>query len=721
MPQKLSKLTLMVLPWLVLAGFMFLWRADLDTVHVLRLKLFDFYQQTWPREAPENAPVVIIDIDEKSLAEIGQWPWPRTTLGKVVEQSFAYGAKALGFDAVFAEPDRSSPENAMEEWGLEDQTRRELANLPSHDRIFTRAMERAGNVVLGFAIDFSQGFVPEEDIDLFSTVSGDVNAALPWVPHVPALVRNLEDLEYAAPGLGWFGYIPDPDNIIRKVPLLLAHNNVLLAPLSLELLKLYLGEKAPIVPVMHQNGGLKGLAVGETFIPTDRNGMYWLHFRKFSKNNYISAVDLLKGNVPEGFLKDKMAIVGVSAKGLLDLRATPLDAAMPGVDVHAQFIETALSNDYLSRPYMLQSLEMWVTLLLGALLIFCVERFGAIRSGALALLVAGGIVVGGLWAFYRYGLLVDVLLPLITLVGLYMVHNFIKYVQEEASRKAIRSAFGHYLSPELVNILTRDPDRLKLGGEEKEMTMLFSDIRGFTTLSEGFGPEELTAFINAYLTPMTDIIMQQQGTIDKYMGDAVMAFWNAPLDIDNHAEQACRSACLMLEKLNKLNEKWQIEGLPPIDIGIGINTGKVSVGNMGSDQRFDYTVLGDAVNLASRLEGACKMYGVKIVVSETTVSQVDTGFFIPLDLVIVKGKTEPVEVFELVRLGQPTPEENMERDTIAALIKNFRSRNWDEALNLCAEVKHHPALRDLYITRINEYKKNPPPPEWNGAVERREK
>jgi adenylate cyclase len=354
---------------------------------------------------------------------------------------------------------------------------------------------------------------------------------------------------------------------------------------------------------------------------------------------------------------------------------------------------------------------------MGFFMMLFMEKQSAVKSFVFAIFVLTGTLGGCVWVFIEYGLLIDVGLPLIALGVVFTMHNFVKYAKEEAAKKEIRNAFGHYLSSDMVNILTENTDSLILGGTEKELTILFSDIRSFTTISEGLGPDELTTFINEYLTPMTDSIMNHEGTIDKYMGDAIMAFWNAPLDIKDHTYQCCSSALEQMKMLEELNVGWAQKGLPPIKIGIGINTGLACVGNMGSTQRFDYTVLGDSINLAARLESSSKMYGVDIVVSQYVKDVIGSrGVFMPIDLVIVKGKTEPVATYALLGLEEATDEAKANATIMEDFMELYKARQWLKAKKKLAELpQEHEVLKKLYEDRMASYRKSPPPKNWDGS------
>lgn len=690
------------------------WGSEPQFARVLRLKLFDLYQQTWPRELVD-LPVYIVDIDEKSLAEIGQWPWSRNVMAELVEKTFEAGTKSMAFDIVFAEPDRTSPSVISKNWNLNDEAKKSLAALPDNDDIFAKTVAKYP-VVMGFTLLFNEDDVVEKDLIPAVGIGGRGNYA-DFIPHANGTVRNIGKLEENANSIGWFGYLPEVDNIIRRLPSLVTINieedgevyQELFPPLALELLRLYQGKNN--LTAISDEHGMKAIKAGEYELPTDADGYYWIRFRKGDRNNYISAADVLSGNVPEGMLKDSMVLVGTSAMGLLDMRTTPLDVSLPGVDVHAQIIENILTESFLHRPAWVLYAEFLYVLISAMCVLILVHYVGALWGWLIASSFAASVVGVSVWAFIQHGFLLDAVFPLLTISIMYLMQLVLKYAKEEASKKAIRSAFGHYLSKDLVNILTKDPTHLQLGGEEKEMTFLFSDIRGFTSLSEGLTPQQLTSFMNSYLTPMTDIVMSHQGTIDKYMGDAIMAFWNAPLDIQDHAIEACTSALAMMNALEELNSEWNANDLPSLDIGIGIHTGIASVGNMGSDQRFDYSVLGDSVNLASRLEGLCKLYGVNIILSEDTNRQAPDFNAILIDTVRVKGKSESVNIYSLSHSFVAM----QEKDDIEAGIKFYRFQQWNEAEECFERVHAHLTLKSLYLQRIKEYKTNPPPLDWDGS------
>ncbi len=623
---------------------------DPAPVEFLRLKTIDFYQVLKPREAAVGA-VAIVDIDEESLAEIGQWPWPRTVIARLVRQFARYGVAAAGLDIVFPEPDRMSPgtiADAVEK--IDPAAATVLRGLPSNDAVLAEAL-RGARVVLGQAGYARPGVGRAVELRKTSiaTIGGDPR---PFLAHFPSLVRNLPELERAASGLGVITQNPERDGIVRRVPGAITVGGQVYPTLALEILRVATGQKTFAVRTERQ--GVKNIVVQRISIPTDRQGRLWVYFAPYDPARYISAKDVLAGTVAKERLAGKLVLVGTSAVGLLDMKATPLGTSVPGVEVHAQLLETILSKSHITRPNGAVGAEIIGSLVIGLLMIVFVPMMGALRSLAVGMATLA-VVAGGAWYLYsEERLLLDVSFPLLAGIVVYGVVTYLNYVREEAAKRQVRDAFSHYISPALVEQLAAHPDQLALGGEMKEVTLLFGDIRGFTTISEQFDAQGLTGLINRFLTPMTEIILGTRGTIDKYIGDCIMAFWNAPLDDPEHARNACSAALEMIRQLESLNQRWrreaEAEGRPhvPIHIGVGVNTGVCCVGNMGSDQRFDYSVLGDDVNLASRLEGQTKIYGVDIIIGENTRAQVPDYAVLEADVVKVKGKTRATRIYALI-------------------------------------------------------------------------
>src|SRR5882672_5717079 len=415
--------------------------------------------------------------------------------------------------------------------------------------------------------------------------------------------------------------------------------------LSFEMLRVATGTDT--IFIRADKAGIKSFAVKGFEVPTDRNGQLWVHFARRDPSIYVSAVDVLVGNVAREKVANKLLLIGTSAVGLLDVKTTPVDPVMPGVEIHAQVLESALTRAVLSQPSYAIVIEFCAAMVLGLLVIAVAPLFGPASLVAVGAMFAT-LLIGTSWYFYtQQRLLIDFTYPLLSTTLIYLTLIFASFVREQAQRRQIRSAFGRYLSPALVEQLAQSPEKLVLGGEEREMTIMFSDMRGFTSISESFknDPQGLTALMNRFLTPLTNAILERKGYIDKYMGDAIMAFWNAPLDDGAHQINACEAAVDMLERIDLLNKQREFEAKEgghvyiPLNVGVGLNTGTCVVGNMGSDLRFDYSVLGDSVNLASRLEGQSKEYGFPIIVgSRTALAAREKFAILELDFIMVKGK-----------------------------------------------------------------------------------
>ncbi|MGB0683838.1 MAG: CHASE2 domain-containing protein [Magnetovibrionaceae bacterium] len=719
-----------VIGFLLLIGFVVLQVADPEPIQFARVKVFDFYQQIQPRDIPpaEQKPVTIIDLDEESLAEVGQWPWPRTVIAQMVQNLFQMGAGQVAFDVVFAEPDRMNPENVIETmYGLDDDTKARIAQLPGNDAVLANIVKQTP-VVLGQA-----AYWEELDVRESGPVKRTVALLGPephaFLPSFRSLVRNVETIEQAANAHGIFSLVPEPDGIVRRVPTLFAYDGDLYPSLTVEMLRMAFGR--PTIAVQTDVAGVKAVKVAPGAIfNTDNKGRVWPYFSQSDRAKYVSAKDVLNGTAAPELIKGKLTIVGTSAVGLLDIRSTPVDPIMPGVEVHVQLIEALLTGKTLTRPNNVVGAELFFTLLGGLLMIALVPMVGALWTLFVFLAMAGG-AAGTSWYFFSEELvLVDAIYPVLAIFILYVVLNYVGFIQEERSKKQVRSAFSHYLSPDMVERLAENPDDLKLGGEMREMTMLFCDVRGFTTISEQFDAVGLTQLINKLLTPLTNEILERRGTVDKYMGDCIMAFWNAPLDDEQHARNGCISALAMLDQMGPLNDRLEQEAIEegrkhiPLKVGLGLNSGPAVVGNMGSEQRFDYSVLGDTVNTASRLEGQSKAYGVNIVIGESTYAMVPDLAVVELDLIKVKGKTEALAIFALLGDDQmgADPAFLKYREHHDTVVASYRGQDWRKCREemavcrkLCLPFYDMGGYYDMLEERIKEYVANPPPKDWDGV------
>jgi adenylate cyclase len=713
----------------LLIGFAALRIADPAPIEELRVRTFDTFQRIDPRVKTAR-PVTIVDIDEKSLAKLGQWPWPRTRIADMVANLSKLGAVAIGFDIMFAEPDRLNPDAAADTFrNLDEETRAKLRMLPSNDQIFADAMQRS-RVVLG---ETGLPYIVSEP-DKTLPVTG--LAMLGEDPQrfmfkFPGLLRNTPVLEHAAGGRGLLTINPERDGIIRRVPMIMLAQGTTMPSLSFEMLRLVTGTDTILVKT--DQAGIKSLGVKGFQIPTDVNGQLWVHFaRRDPKMIYVSAVDLLEGNAAPEKIKGKLILIGTSAAGLNDIKTTPVDRAMPGVEIHAQVLEAALTRAVLSQPNYGIAIEFLAAMAFGILVIIVAPMFGPVTLVAVGALFAA-LLIGTSWYFYtQHRLLIDFTYPLLSTTAIYLTLVFSSFVREQAQRRQIRSAFGQYLSPALIEQLAQSPEKLVLGGEEREMTIMFSDVRGFTTISESYkhDPQGLTTLMNRFLTPLTNAILARKGTIDKYMGDAIMAFWNAPLEDGEHQLNACEAAVDMLDRIDVLNKQRELEAQDgghayiPINVGVGLNTGTCVVGNMGSDLRFDYSVLGDSVNLASRLEGQSKEYGFPIIVgSKTALAVKDSFAILELDFIMVKGKKEPEVIYAIAGRADTAQSAGFQRlrNLTIEMLACYRSRDWDGALAAIErgrrtdDAKALELLYSLYEARIAGYQKDPPPEDWNGA------
>jgi adenylate cyclase len=634
--------------------------ADPEPVARLRLSVFDSYLKLSPRALPPDLPVRIVDVDEASLKSVGQWPWPRTDLARIIDRLKEAGARTITLDLILAERDRLSPDAFAKLYADVPQLAPMVgiaSELPSNDARLAQAIGNAP-VILGFAGGRGSG-KPPAPLAHFAFAGDDPQSV---VPHFSGAISDLPELNRAASGLGAVNWLPERDQIIRRVPLLVAVAGTLYPSLPLETLRVALNETTVFVrssggsrmPAFGQRTGVEMVRVGATALPTDANGELWLRLTHSDPSRYISAHTILDGSYDPKSIAGRHILIGTSAVGLLDLRATPLDTAVPGVEIHAQALEQMLSGDHLSRPSYATGAELAFLVVLGAVVAWMIYRIGAVGAAAVGGLAILAVFSLSWLAYADAGLLFDPVYPALAILLLYLATSLNSYVETEGDRNRVRSAFSHYVAAPLVEELARNHDKLRLGGETREVSVLFADVRGFTKISEGLDAEDLIRFLNRLFTPLSDVILAERGTIDKFMGDAVMAFWNAPLLDAGHARNACKAALGMLGELEKLNAVWAAEAASrgereeAVRIGIGLNTGACCVGNVGSPQRFDYSILGDVVNIASRLEEATKTYGVPIIAGAQTAAAASDLAFVEIDAAMMRGKERPERIFALL-------------------------------------------------------------------------
>ncbi len=709
--------------------------AQIRPIEHIQNIYFDQLQKMYPRPEKQPSQVVIIDIDEASLAHIGQWPWNRQIIAKLIDQLHQYQVAAIGLDIIFAEYDRTSPNRIAE--NIMDQNP-DLANqlllLPSNEQHMTDAMKKTPTVVAYSATQFDNN-APKPK----SSVKAVIGPKPKRLDHrFAAVLTNVPEIDHAAKGHGIVSFAPEADGVIRRAPLVKHIDERFYPNLSLELIRVAL--KGHSLALKSHPDGIQGVvlqtSMGNIMIPTDNQGRIWIYYSKSrhahsQSSIYISAKDILSGEANPDLLKRKLVLVGTSAIGLKDIRSTPITSHMPGVEVHANMIENMLEQLIDKQPFLQREnkssvIEAMLTLALSFITLLICIKCRIIYQICWLFIPALGLMSYSISQFLTHRLLFDPITSLIIIGLCYTWVTLLNYLYEEREKKHVFDAFNHYLSPSMVTELSQSPDKLKLGGETKHMTILFCDIRNFTSISETFkdSPEQLTKLINQVLTPLTEIIHERQGTIDKYIGDCIMAFWNAPLTIEEPEKQALLAATAMLERIIQVNEDINAK-LPDhkqveIKIGIGINSGPCLVGNLGSEQRFDYSVLGDPVNLASRLESQCKAYGVELILGEDTAKKCSSSLLL-LDWICVKGKKDSTAIYTSI------PHISSDQHALHHnFLEHYKNMQWEEALSLLKQCREQFAdklalYHDMMQTRIHQFQKDPPKKPWDGAIRLTEK
>jgi adenylate cyclase len=737
--KRWVQITLLLL--LLLAAVM-LRLQDPPAIEQLRQLTFDHYNKLSPRKA--HSDILIVDIDEESIQKYGQWPWPRTAVAELPVILKEMGAKAVVFDMVFSEPDRTSLDLVAARLPVHMASiAEELKKVPNNDIYFAQKIAETGNIVTGFTgANQPTPYSPTEKAKFLN--EGIKPAAEKFIQSVSHFTVSLPPLNEAAAGSGSFAMFPQADGVIRRVPLIIGQRDkdgkvVEIYP-SLALEALRVAEKKSVYTIKsystpHADGyGITEVKIGDYKIPTDKSGNIWVYYAGHRQQIYVSAWEVLARQIPPEQVKDKIVLIGTSASGLLDLRSSPLNSVLPGVEVHAEIIEQVLHGQFLQRPDFLNGAELIVIVIMSLFIIF-LSPF--VSTGILALmgaiLIGGGAFFGGFYVYKASGIVLDPVYPTLAILTIFIMSSILTNLRIEFEKRAVRQAFNQYLSPVLIEELAREPEKLKLGGEVKDITVLFMDIRNFATICEGMDPAYMIKLMSDFLTPMTSCVLDNRGTVDKYMGDAMMAFWNAPLDDTEHSRNACIAALQMIEALGPVNENFKDTSekagrkFMELRAGIGIHRGRASVGNMGSKQRFAYSALGDAVNLGSRLEGQTKHYAVSIIISEATRQETLDFAAIELDILVVKGRAEKERIYAL--LGDSFMAENMNFKNFAQkhskMLAAYRAKDWDEAEILCdACAAMRPDLTKLYAVykaRMEDFRKTLPTDDWKGVWVAKEK
>lgn len=734
---KMNEVRLGIL--LTLISF-FLFMANSAVLSLVSHKMFDLnFQARGPVAGKRD--VVIVAIDQKSQDVYGRWPWTRTVIAGVIDRIARGGPKAVGLDIVFSYPEERPDfilagqllAKAPAAGPLRDALEDALENANADQRLAV-SIKKAGNVVPGYFFFTDPAEVKDLKMDVeadyriikrsrFGAIKYPESGKKEFTLVSAAGVKpNIKPITDSAAATGYFNMMPDADGTLRKITNVIQFNGKYFPSLSLQLLGLHYGA-AP--KVIFSDAGVEGFEVGKAFISSDETGgSYVNYYGGDAEFPVVSIADLMgHGYDPpealEKLFKDKIVLVGATAIGIYDMRVTPF-GIQPGLMVHANFIQSILDGRGLNRANWFLIFDALSIAVLGIALTLAMRRLKVFGGLLLASILMAVYVLFQRYMFVEKNTLLDILYPLITIIMVYGGIAFYKYFLEAKEKRYVKEAFGHYLSPAVIGKIMEDPGKLKLGGETRTLTASFSDIKGFSTISEGLTPDALVVLLNEYLTEMTDIVMENQGTLDKYIGDAIVAFYGAPLNYDNHAELACRAALLCQKRLKVLREKWKGEGRPQVEARLGINTGPMLVGNMGSHQRFDYTVIGDEVNLAARLEGINKQYGTYICISENTFNAIGDAFTVrELDLIRVVGRSTPVRIYELVDFSADTADATRQwLRMYGGALALYKARKWEEAI---AEFEAVMAMNKedgaswTYIKRCRIFMATPPDPEWDGV------
>jgi adenylate cyclase len=689
----------------------------------------------WRGSVKTTGLVVIVDIDEKSLKRIGQWPWPRNILARLINKIHAGGPKVIGIDIVFAEEDRTSPKQYINDlqhiFGVKLPADKLISDneILNHDLALGNAVA-AAPTVLGYFFQLKNDGLKEPGESPFPSCriktqpSGTRFSDLALISTYRAVI-NIMDVSQGE-SEGFFNVFTDSSGTVRKVPLLMESDDIPYPSLALETFRVGQQQEEITIHASSQiqtsGTGILGVSVGNRFIHTDDNGRISVNFRgPVNTFPYISAVDILEDRnlIP---LKDKYVLIGTSASGLFDLRAIPFSSAFPGVEVQASIIDNMIAGDQFVYDIFTEIGLTYALVIVGGILLSGLLAYGGPLTGGLGgVLFIVAAFAGNFHFFFLKNKLVGTTYPFLSFVAIFLVVTVFNYFYEGREKRFVHSAFRHYVSPQVVSQLMINPDKLLLRGDQKNLTVLFIDIRGFTTISEQMTSEQLGLFMNEYLTTMSNVIMAYGGTLDKFIGDAIMAIWGAPHDDKAHAVNAVRAALGMMGRLKAAQSDWVARGLPAIDIGIGINTGVMSVGNFGSHERFDYTVMGDNVNLASRLESANKTYGTHIIVSEFTKKEMGDRFFCRyIDKVCVKGKKEAVVIYEPLVEGKPDEALRKEVEDFEKAVADYQAQKFQQAFDVIDNLYRNNPVRlyAIYLHRIKSYLKSPPTEDWDGAERR---
>ncbi|MBW2607612.1 MAG: CHASE2 domain-containing protein [Deltaproteobacteria bacterium] len=723
---------------IILIG-LFAYSVGVPFLDLMELKTIDARFESRKRITP-GSDVVLAVIDEKSIAREGKWIWPRSKMADLVTKLSNAGAKVIAFDIGFLEPDdkrivkiinniKSSLHNLNPE---DNKFLDRLKTQADNDKLLADSIKNSSaKIVLGYFFQLDKkvsAHVEEKDIKIHKKnitnsryqfehyTSKEAKNVILIEPVYPQ--SNIKEISDAADLSGYFNMSPDDDGVVRWLHIVLKFKNTLYAPLSIVAVSAFLDSP---LSVSIDEYGVQNIQIGNLTIPTDESGRVLINYRgEINSFPHISVTDILSGNVPDNKLKNKIVLIGATALGIYDLRVTPFGSVFPGLEIHANVADSILAEDFLHKPKWSAIFDVLAILLAGLFLGTVLPRVEVIPGIIAGFSIFAGYILFCQYLFSKHGLVINLVYPLSVILLIYVSITACRYFMETRKKRFIKNAFSTYLAPAVVNQLIESPGNLELGGEDRDITAFFSDVQGFTSISEALTPNELVELLNEFLTEMTDIILSHEGTVDKFEGDAIIAFFGAPNVLKNHAERTC-SACIKMQKrLAELRENWKENEKPQLKMRIGLCTGNAVVGNMGSESRMDYTMMGDTVNTAARLEGINKIYGIYTLISESTCiaagSRIATR---EIDTINVVGKKEPVTIYQLLGYAGDVDDlaKNM-NEHYAAALHAYRNQDWDKAIdffNAALKISSDDAPSKTMINRCNEYKADPPGKNWNGS------
>jgi adenylate cyclase len=653
----------------------------------------DFYFKfRGPQKASEQ--IVIIDIDEKSIKALGQWPWERDKLAKILTNLTNNGAGVIGLDIVFAEADKTSPKKLAKMWGVDSK------NMPDYDEIFAHTVASTPTI-LGYIFDFDANNTNEAP--QIPAIFIEKNKSYgKFIPHAKGVLTNLKTIQDSGYSSGFMNNIPDETGVIRSVPLIIEYDDIIYPSLAFEMHRI--ASAVDKVITSYSPAGIDNIILGKQKIPSDRFGRMYLNFRgSFKSYKYISAVDIFNNNVKKEDIEGKFILIGTSAHGLMDLRSTPMESVLPGVEIQANLIDNLLNDDMLVKPSWGEIADLIIIILILFVVIFIYSRFNILSLLIIYTTSFISILFLNYYLLFSQHLILNSIFPLIAMIVSLITTLGVNYVFEFRQKELVKNSFCKKVSKQVMDDLLKNPESTDFTSKEVKASIYFSDIRGFTSISEELkSPKRITDFLNFYMNAMVESIEKNQGTIDKFIGDAIMAYWNAPLEVENHADKAVLTALEQIEKRDLINKTINDKFSFNVDFGIGINTGDVVVGEIGSQGRSDYTIIGDSVNLASRLEGLCKTYKVRLIISEFTKNQLTQEYtFQLLDTVKVKGKNEPIKIYEVLSSTKASTDKQIELDAYDKAHALYCESNFEEATKLFEELykTYKKYLYQLYIQR----------------------